>query len=116
MIVYKIQRKSDGLYSKGGTTVRFAEKGKTWNARGHVTLHLTQLDKYEKQKYAGCSVVGFEIVETVVGEVPVNEWMPTKETLRAKELQEQRRLEYRKEEKQREIENLQRKLDELKGK
>lgn len=115
MIVYKIQRKSDGLYSKGGTSVQFAEKGKTWNARGHVTLHLSQLDKYEKQKYVGCSVVEFEIVETAVDEIPVLEWKPTKETLRAKELQEQRRLEYLKQEKQREIENLQRKLDQLRG-
>ncbi len=115
MKVYKIQRKSDGLFSKGGTNIHFAEKGKTWNARGHVTSHLAQLDRYEKQKYVGCSVVEFEIVETVAEEIPVSDWKPADSTVRTKQLEEKRRIEYLKQEKQREIENLQRKLDELKA-
>ena len=41
--VYKIRRKTDGLFSSGGTDPSFSKKGKIWNARGHVTSHISQL-------------------------------------------------------------------------
>lgn len=39
--VYKIRRKSDGLYSKGGSSPTFSKNGKTWNTIGQLKSHLT---------------------------------------------------------------------------
>ena len=64
-IVYKIRRKSDGLFSGGGTSwVNFSKKGKIWKQQNHLTSHLNQIDRDTRQKYEECEIVCFEIVET----------------------------------------------------
>ena len=40
---YKIRRKSDGLYSSGGTHPQFNSSGKIWRKYSHVLLHLNVL-------------------------------------------------------------------------
>jgi len=59
--VYKIRRKSDGLFSTGGTDPAFTTKGKAWSGKGPLHLHLSQFRNV--QVYAGCEIVGFEYVE-----------------------------------------------------
>lgn len=116
MIVYKIQRMSDGLYSTGGSYPRFSKKGKIWKQRGHVSSHLTLFSESEKKKiYGDCKVVGFEVVEEEIGSIDVSDWTLAKSTIRAKELQEQRQLEYQKEQKLQEIKRLEEKLKKLKS-
>lgn len=42
-LIYKIRRKSDGLFSTGGNCPKFTKVGKTWKAIGHVKNHLGAL-------------------------------------------------------------------------
>ena len=111
--MFKI-RNIEGLFSTGGTYPSFNKKGKTWTQRGHITSHLSQLREYEKKAmYAGCTVVEFEMIE--VGEVSeVLDWQPLPSTVRAKELEEQRRLEREKEYKLRQIAKLEEQLKRMK--
>lgn len=87
--VYRIRRRSDGLYSTGGLYPRFDTKGKTWNNLSALSGHLTNtfgeggylncLDKNNeiivekffntKNPYLNCEIVEaelkFEVVEDV---------------------------------------------------
>ena len=81
-IIYKIRRKSDGLFSKGGSTPHFNKKGKIWKQRGHLTSHINQLwndgigyshnhhrnwnepAMSPSHVYVDCEIVPYEIVET----------------------------------------------------
>lgn len=60
MIVYKIRRKSDGLFSMGGTTPRFNKLGKIWKQKNHLTNHLQQVSQ---KYYEDCVLVAYEISE-----------------------------------------------------
>jgi len=113
--VYKIRRKSDGLFSKGGMSPSFNEKGKTWTARGHVTSHISQFGDRDKNRYyKDCEVVRIEIQEVDMYTTDVFDWGPTEKTLRAKELEEQRSLERQKQRKMQEIARLEKELAKLK--
>lgn len=57
--VYKIRRKSDGLYSTGGMQPSFSKKGKVWNNRGALTNHFN-LVTY-RRVYDNCEVVTVEV-------------------------------------------------------
>lgn len=73
--VYKIRRKSDGLFSKGGNYVWFSKEGKTWSSLRNLKLHLSQFaDNYTHysqnkfgdkllREYRDCEIVCFNIVE-----------------------------------------------------
>lgn len=69
-LVYKIRRKSDGLFSMGGTSPHFNKKGKIWKQRGHLTSHINQLwsAKECKMYIDECEVVTYELVETETGD------------------------------------------------
>lgn len=78
-IVYKIRRKSDGLFSTGGCDPKFNRVGKTWSTKGALNGHLTLVRDgltYQKQvhrleqTYRGCDVVTF--LES--GHLPVIQW------------------------------------------
>jgi hypothetical protein len=46
--IYKIRRKSDGLFSCGGTYYPFFSKdGKIWTSIGGLKIHLANLDVYK---------------------------------------------------------------------
>ena len=97
--IFKIRRKSDGLFSTGGTSPKFEERGKAWKARNHVTSHMTQIEQaYDSYRhhstvedyYEDCEVVEFEVTETQINAIPVLEWTEAPSTTRKKELAEQR--------------------------
>lgn len=77
--LYMIRRKSDGLYSTGGSSPRFTRVGKAWTAINHLKNHLKLVgvghaiydDKWNRigynwscPKYADCEIVVFEVVKT----------------------------------------------------
>ena len=66
MIVYKIRRKTDGLFSTGGLRTKFSKVGKTWNKLNHVNSHIAMLIEGKTkspQVYDDCELVEFEINE-----------------------------------------------------
>ena len=71
MPIYKIRRKSDGLFSTGGMCPSFNKVGKVWKQIGHFKSHLAQLKPYGNQpigknfasEYRNCEVVEYEMVE-----------------------------------------------------
>jgi hypothetical protein len=66
---YKIQRVSDGLYSTGGSSIRFSKNGKVWRTVGQLKNHLNLFKNWKTKKiklpvdYQGCQVVTFKMVE-----------------------------------------------------
>lgn len=70
--VYKIRRKSDGLFSTGGVSPKFNSVGKVWKKKGHLSSHIAQAVSYfstsvharMKSAYADCEVVEYLIQET----------------------------------------------------
>ena len=68
--VFKIRRRSDGLYSKGGSTPQFSKQGKTWTSKSALSGHfaiIREYDRYRKTNtfatvYADCEVVEYAIV------------------------------------------------------
>lgn len=119
-MVYKIRRKSDGLFSTGGSWPSFNKKGKIWSQRNHVTSHIGQVGGYGKKLkdfYADCEVVLLELIENELEVIPAMEWKETDKTTRSKELEEarqkKRQLEYlarRKAELEKEIASINKKI------
>ena len=93
-IVYRIRRKSDGLFSAGGYSPRFTVKGKVWNSKNALHNHLHLEPKsyattytpgpfggYQyatHDAYADCEVVEYEISETETGAVSMNSYRDAK--------------------------------------
>lgn len=97
--IFKIRRQADGLFSTGGTSPDFNDKGKVWKARNHVSSHMKQVGSYYSGKtkndyYRDCDVVTFEVAETEIESIPALEWQESPKTSRAKQLQEERRIKY----------------------
>lgn len=68
---YKIQRKSDGLFSCGGTQPKFTKFGKIWRSMGQLKNHLSLVGCYKiplSKVYDDCELVTLELheVETIV--------------------------------------------------
>jgi hypothetical protein len=81
---YKIRRKSDGLFSSGGTDPDFNRQGKTWSCIGHLKNHLKQFYSYHWQTkggdwrlemYKDCEIVEYEIIETIKPFLTVKEFI-----------------------------------------
>lgn len=51
---YKIRHVESGLYSCGGTRMRWADKGKTWTNLGHLKNHLRQHARATDGGYNHC--------------------------------------------------------------
>lgn len=78
-IIYKIRRRSDGLFSTGGSTPYFNKNGKIWKQKGHLTSHINQLQHgsgvtsynyshpHQTHVYEDCEIVTYRIAETEVG-------------------------------------------------
>lgn len=63
-IIYKIRRKSDGLFSMGGTTIRFTNVGRVWKRKSDLTNHINTLSSVDIEKYyEDCEIVTFELIE-----------------------------------------------------
>lgn len=90
--VYKIQDKTTGLYSCGGSYPRFSKTGKAWTNIGHLKNHFRQLEEDRKGFYdTNCQIVEF-IVSTERGAVQsvsdfLKEWrrQTVKKALESKE-------------------------------
>lgn len=84
MKLYKIRRKSDGLYADGGDGPPiFGKTGKAWRRLGDLKSHMTQTHKrvvrdiiwddrsgrprMTAHPYAGCELVVFEVSEVEAG-------------------------------------------------
>ncbi len=116
-LIYKIRRKTDGLFSTGGWHPVFAEKGKVWNTRGAVSGHFANFDDARKNKlYRDCEVVLYQVIEDEAETIAVADWRLADSTVRAKELEEKREIQQDKERKQREINELESRLRSLKSK
>lgn len=110
--VFRIQRTSDKKFSTGGTQPTFKAEGKVWNKRGDVTSHLSQLHRYFL--YQGCVVVvEYEVEETQLGSMSVQDWSPAASTIRAKELELIRQVEWKNELNRREVMRLEQQLAKL---
>lgn len=112
MNVFMIRRKSDGLYSKGGSSPSFSKNGKVWLQRGYVTSHMSQLTRFGKERYDDCEVIEFSL-EPTGNDVPALEWKELPSTARARELEKKRQLEYKKEILENEKKELQRRIKEI---
>lgn len=82
-VIYKIRRKSDGLFSTGGWNPTFSKTGKTWNRKGDLSNHFalmcdqyyTKLRKTDMNDvYEGCEIVAIEVVATEKNTMPVEDW------------------------------------------
>ena len=76
--VYKIRRRSDGLFSTGGSNPTFSKDGKLFK-QGALTRHLAVIGEREfnarflrEDPYKDCEVVTFEMRLEEVGKRPVN--------------------------------------------
>ena len=72
-LVYRIKRKSDGLYSTGGSCPRFTKKGKTWSSIGNLKNHLNMVGNsyhnpisnqtnWRASGYDNCEIEVFQVV------------------------------------------------------
>ena len=99
MIVYRIRRKSDGLFSMGGTWPRFNKTGKVWKRKGDLSSHLGLVtegrggNERMRQAYADCEIVCYEMTETESDVITLDDWLTEKEERKAAE--ERRRQERR---------------------
>lgn len=67
--IFKIRRRSDGLFSTGGSSPRFRKEGKTWTKRHHVTAHLRLLGDRERKLYQDCDLVTYTCTVTEVADL-----------------------------------------------
>jgi len=70
--IYKIRKKNDGLFSKGGSRPSFDKRGKFWRSIGSVKLHLNHVreirlpfrseDRQEfMHPYVDCEIVTYAL-------------------------------------------------------
>ena len=64
MLIYKLRRKTDGLFSTGCLCPYFTKLGKVWKSIPYIKTHLRQLK--DPEVYAECEVVEYEITEKTI--------------------------------------------------
>ena len=74
--MYQIRRKSDGLYSTGGTWPSFNTVGKIWTRPGslknHVVMVNQQFKRYQEHyPYGDCEIVTLVIQRDELATLPV---------------------------------------------
>ncbi len=73
--LYKIRRKSDGLFSCGTTNPRFSKHGKLYK-RQHLSTHLAQFSqKSLSQYYGNCEIVEYEVTELETSSYSLEEYI-----------------------------------------
>ena len=92
-LVYKIRRVADGKFSNGGTTPNFNDRGKIWKQKGHLTNHLNQLDRMGRERYLGCEIVHYKVVEQEVSFMSIDGYLLERQ--RKLDEEAQRRQNYR---------------------
>lgn len=76
--LYRIRRKSDGLFSTGGSRPLWTKNGKLWRAPA-LKLHIRMLEQYHridgwKWPYRECELVEYEMAVKTVGPVSEPSW------------------------------------------
>ena len=74
MKLYKIQRKSDGLFSTGGSWPQFTKNGKSWSNIGHVKNHMKQVVKIA-ECYLDCDLLEVEMTEKTVKKTSLSKYI-----------------------------------------
>ena len=113
MLVYKIRRCTDGMFSQGGSWPRFSKTGKIWKQRGHLTSHLGQVSRGNRA-YVGCEIVTYELTEVEMGETQsIGQWLGEIEERKRKEKEERqlRREEHQREERRKHFEELKKEFE-----
>ena len=64
-MVYKIRRKSDKLFSNGGTKPKFDLVGRYWKTETYLRNHIYGV---KEGVYLDCEIVPVEIIETMMFE------------------------------------------------
>lgn len=121
-IVYKIYRKTDGLFSMGGSSPRFSKTGKVWKQKGHLTNHLNQVDlrltRGGKHIYSDCEIIPYELKEVQTGPgFTIEEYlMERNERLAQQEAERQERMaNYQKEQRRQLYEQLKHEFNPVTG-
>lgn len=87
-LVFKIRRKTDGLFSKGGCWPSFSKKGKEWASVAALNLHLSQSWKSPYNKgntdVNDLEIVSLERTTTEVRVAPLTEYIQEREQKKAK--------------------------------
>lgn len=122
---YKLRRKSDGLYSNGGSWPSFTSKGKTWNTLAALSGHLAQHtgDRYAKtrryhwhDKQEGVDWQDLEIVCLEVRENVVEKQEASEYVLGMKERREKREAKKKQSMAREKVKRAQKELEEAKKK
>ena len=98
--VYKIRR-SDGMFSMGGSFPRFNKTGKIWKQPGHLTNHLNQLWRRKDDHYDDCEIVEYEIVEREVSKITIQGYLQERKLRLEKQKRQQELLREAREKKER---------------
>ena len=65
--LYKIRRRSDGLFSIGGSWPRFNKFGKVWSNKGPLHNHIRLTTYYDsingEPVYKDCDIIEYELKE-----------------------------------------------------
>src|SRR5271157_5755914 len=92
-LVYKIRRRSDGLFSAGGGWPNFKKKGKQWPSLGALHAHFNMVTAGihggRSERYDNCEIVDIEIDEHEIGVKDVNQYIRQREA----SLQQQKLIE-----------------------
>lgn len=118
-LVYMIKRTSDGLFSSGGCSPHFSQKGKCWTHIGHLKNHLNLFIGYkgnpEFYPYRDCEVVTYRkvVIENVEVSAKVDDlFLEIVERVQKDYLEYQERSMKEKEfEERRQLEDLKRKYE-----
>lgn len=60
--LFKIYNPETGLYSSGGTYVKWTKNGKVWTNIGHLKNHLHLVDTRKNNPYKGCKIVVYKLI------------------------------------------------------
>ena len=95
-IIYKIRRKSDGLFSSGGTGPRFSATGKVWTTLGALKNHLNLLEKNGARHYQDCEIIPIKVVYRATTALPISDFIEERQRLnqeKQRRIKEESRLE-----------------------
>jgi hypothetical protein len=81
MEVFKIRRKTDGLFSTGGSRPSFSKQGKLWKRKSDLTCHINLVVSSYKgtSVYEECELVIFKVTETEVSSQLLREYIQERE-------------------------------------
>lgn len=90
--VYMIRRKSDGMYSVGGSRPFFTKNGKAWTSKAALSNHLALVVEQKHTPYSGCEIVVIVLNSEVSDTFSVSDWLDSiKERRNVRQAEAERR-------------------------